>query len=233
MLNSKRCILIVDDEKKIVRALSDLLKCKGFEVYNAYDGQTALDAFYSHNNDIDLILLDVMLPFIDGFGVLRQLRKDGETVPVIMLTARGEEYDELSGFNNGADDYIHKPFSTDLLLARIESVLKRSYLDNDGIIKVDGIEMQTAKHIVFINNEETELTPKEFDLLHFLLINKGISLSREQLLTSVWGYDYDGDIRTVDTHIKQLRIKLNDKSRYIQTIHRIGYRFEVCDEKIN
>lgn len=233
MCNNKRCVLIVDDEKKIVRALSDLLVSKGYIVFKAYDGNEALTVYYENNNEIDIILLDVMLPLKNGFEVLKSLRKSGDNVPVIMLTARGEEYDELNGFSNGADDYITKPFSTSLLLARMESVMKRSGKGGDSVINENGIEIDIGRHIVSVDNNLLELTPREFDLLHYLILNKGISLSREKILSNVWGYEYDGDIRTVDTHIKQLRIKLCEKSQCIQTIHRIGYRFEVKDEDIN
>lgn len=233
MYNNKRCVLIVDDEQKMVKALSDLLISKGYTVLKAFDGIDALTLYYENNKQIDIILLDVMLPLKNGFDVLKALREYGDTVPVIMLTARGEEYDELNGFSNGADDYITKPFSSSLLLARIESVLKRSGIGDDSVIKENGIEINIAKHNVTSDGIAVELTPREFDLLHYLVINKNISLSREKILSSVWGYEYDGDIRTVDTHIKQLRIKLPAKADFIQTIHRIGYRFEVLNEKVN
>lgn len=226
MLNEKRCVLVVDDEEKITRAIKDFLKINGFEVLCATNGKIALDVFYDNSTKVDMILLDVMMPIIDGYSVLKEIRQSS-LVPVIMLTAKGEEYDQLKGFESGADDYIVKPFSPTLMLARIEAVLKRFGKDITNDLIAGEIKLSVIKRTAYLNDIELELTRREFDLLCYFILNKGLTLSREQILNGVWGYDYDGDIRTVDTHIKQLRIKLLDKAEYINTIHRVGYRFEV------
>jgi len=227
MFDNKRCILIADDEVKMVRALKDLLSSKGFHVIDAYDGEQALDNYYKYNTQIDLILLDVMMPIYDGFEVLSDIRKTSLLTPIIMITAKGEEYDELKGFDLGVDDYITKPFLPTLLMARIESLLKRVGKDTSYEITAAEITLNTLKRTALFKNKDLELTKREFDLLYFLIVNKSIIFTREQLLDNVWGYDFDGDIRTVDTHIKQLRIKLDDKSHYIQTVYRVGYSFEI------
>lgn len=232
MIDNKRCILIVDDEAKMVRALKDLFKMKSFYVLEAFDGQQALDTYCEYNAQIDLILLDVMMPVLDGFAVLKELRDSSSLTPVIMLTARGEEYDQLKGFKCGADDYIAKPFSLSLLLARVEAVLKRVGKDSSSEISEGTIILNSTKRKAFSENVELDLTKREFDLLFFFMINASITFSREQILNSVWGYEFEGDIRTIDTHIKQLRIKLLGNADYIKTIHRVGYRFEVQDESI-
>jgi len=175
---------------------------------------------------VDVILLDIMMPEIDGFDVLAEIRENSST-PVIMLTARGEEYDELSGFKLGADDYISKPFSPTILLARIEAVLKRSSKGKTEIVQEGVISIHTLKKEVTCNNKNLELTPKEYELILYFVQNREIVLTREQILDIVWGYDYEGDLRTVDTHVKQLRAKLQDYSSYIRTIHGTGYKFEV------
>lgn len=225
MYKGKRCILIVDDEEKIIRALKDFLRINDFYTLEATDGRTALDVFYNNSTKIDLILLDVMLPYLDGFSVLEEIRQTS-LVPVIMLTAKGEEYDQLQGFKTGADDYISKPFSFSLLLARIESLLKRTGKALSGDMVCGKLEIDIIKRSVTLDNLPVDLTPREFDLLHYFMLNQGITLSRQQLLYGVWGYLFEGDVRTVDTHVKQLRHKLKDCSNYIKTIHKIGYRFE-------
>jgi DNA-binding response OmpR family regulator len=225
MLDGKPCILIVDDEAKITRALRDFLRARGYRTLEAYDGGEALDVFYEHSTKIDLLLLDVMMPVADGFSVLKEIRRDSN-VPVIMLTARAEEYDQIAGFRHGADDYVPKPFSTSLLLARVEAVLKRAGRGPAGEIEIGPLRVDPARRFVSLGGERVELTPKEFDLLHCLAANRNRALTREQILNEVWGYAFDGDVRTVDTHIKQLRGKLAACGEYIKTVHRIGYRFE-------
>lgn len=226
MLNEKRCILIVDDEVKMVRVLKDLLKSKNFMVLEAFDGEQAIDVYYEHSSQIDLILLDVMMPKADGFEVLEYIRSNASLTPVIMLTAKGEEYDQLKGFNAGADDYIIKPFSPTLLLARVETLLKRLGKDSETELNKNGFNLNSSKRTVSLNGTELTLTKREFDLLYFFITNETIVFSREQILNSVWSYDFEGDIRTVDTHIKQLRNKLGEKGTFIKTVHGIGYRFE-------
>ena len=226
MFNDKRCVLIVDDDIKILRSLKDFLRGNNFYVLEATDGRMALDVFYENNTKIDMILLDVMMPGIDGFSVLKEIR-ESFLVPVIMLTARGEEYDQLNGFNNGADDYIPKPFSPSLLLARMEAVFKRIGKTEANDLTAGKIRINIMKRNVTVNNSHIVLTPKEFDLLYYFILNRGLILSREQILNAVWGYEFMGDLRTVDTHVKQLRNKIGDCAGYIRTIHRVGYQFEV------
>lgn len=233
MLDEKKCILVVDDDKKIVRGISDLLKSAGYSVLMAYDGQEAFDCHFENSTKIDLILLDVMMPNFDGFQVLEGLRDQQCFIPIILLTAKGEEYDQLKGFKLGADDYIPKPFSPSLLLARIEAVLKRIGKITDSELTLGNIEFNLGKRTCKLDSKILELTKREFDLLHFFLLHNGITFTREQLLVQVWGYDFDGDSRTIDTHIKQLRIKLGDYSTYIKTIHRVGYKFEVEENEDN
>ncbi len=226
MIDNKRCVLIVDDEVKMVRAIKDFLRANNFYILEAYNGEQALDIYFKHQTDIDLILLDVMMPETDGFEVLSTLRESGSLVPIVMLTARGEEYDQLKGFDGGADDYIVKPFSPSLLIARVESVLRRVGKGvQDNILK-GGIQLNATGHTVSVDGGQLDLTKREFDLLYFFLSNHAITFTRDQILNNVWGYDYEGDIRTVDTHIKQIRLKLGDKGSYIKTVHRVGYKFE-------
>lgn len=227
MLNDKKCILVADDEQTIVRALKDLLVAKGYEILCAYDGEEAVEQFVKNSTNIDLILLDVMMPKLDGYGVVSEIRKAKSLVPVIMLTARSEEYDELNAFNSGVDDYITKPFSPSVLLARIDAILRRVGKDNSSEIEVGNLKILSNHRSVFVDGEEISLTHREYDLLYFLVINKSIAFSRERLLNNIWGYNYDGSARTVDTHIKQLRTKLGNKAPYIKTIHCVGYQFEV------
>jgi DNA-binding response OmpR family regulator len=225
MLDGKPCILIVDDEAKITKALRDFLGARGYRTLEAYDGGAALDVFYAHSTKIDLLLLDVMMPVADGFTVLKEIRRDSN-VPAIMLTARSEEYDQIAGFRHGADDYISKPFSTSVLLARVEAVLKRSGKAPESEMEIGSLRISPARRLVSIEGERVDLTPKEFDLLYCLVTNKNRALTREQILNEVWGYAFEGDARTVDTHIKQLRGKLAACGECIKTVHRIGYGFE-------
>ena len=225
MWDGKPCILIVDDEARITKALRDFFKARGYRTLEAFDGGEALDVFYEHSTRIDLLLLDVMMPVADGFSVLKEIRRDSN-VPAIMLTARAEEYDQIAGFRCGADDYIPKPFSTSLLLARVEAVLKRAGKWQAGEIEAGPLRISPARRFVSIDDKRVELTPKEFDLLCCLAANRDRALTREQILNEVWGYDFEGDARTVDTHVKQLRSKLAACGEYIKTVHRIGYRFE-------
>jgi DNA-binding response OmpR family regulator len=225
MINDKLCLLIADDELKITKALCDFFKANGFHVLSAADGGAALDLYYENNTRVDLVLLDVMMPVQDGFSVLKEIRSNS-LVPVIMLTARGEEYDQIKGFKYGADDYIPKPFSLSLLLARVEAVLKRVGKDKSNELVAGELRISVLKRAASVGSARLELTPKEFDLLHYLVLNKNVALTREQILNAVWGYDFEGELRTVDTHVKQLRAKLNEYSIPIRTIHKVGYQFE-------
>lgn len=219
-------ILVVDDESRMRKLVRDFLERSGFQVLEAGDGMEALDAFYD-NQDIDLIILDVMMPKMDGWEVCREIRKES-TVPIIMLTARGEERDELNGFELGVDEYISKPFSPKILVARVNALLRRtSGATMEQTIVAGGIEIDKAAHIVRIDGEPVELSFKEFELLTYFVENQGIALSREKILNNVWNYDYFGDARTIDTHVKKLRSKLGDKGEYIRTIWGMGYKFEV------
>lgn len=222
---SNGTILIAEDEIRIRRMLKDFLSSCNYTVLEAEDGNKALDQFYA-NSKIDLILLDVMMPGKDGFEVLKEIR-DSSMIPIIMLTAKSQEYDQLFGFKHGADDYVTKPFSPVLLLAHIEAVLKRCKSTVEETISIGEIRIDKVGMIVRVNSKRLDLTPKEYDLLLYMISNIDIVLSREQILNKVWNYDYLGDSRTVDTHIKQLRSKIG--SQYIQTIHGRGYRFEVSE----
>lgn len=233
MIENKRCILIADDEKRMVRAVKDYLTAQNFYVLEAYDGEDTLNVYYKYNQGIDLILLDVMMPVHNGMEVLKKLRDQSCMTPVIMLTARGEEYDQVAAFKNGADDYITKPFSPTILLLRIEAMLKRMGKGLYDEIICGPIIVNATLRSVVCNEVPMELTKREFDLISFLVSNKNMIFTREQLLDSVWGYGFEGDSRTVDTHIKQLRIKLGEFSKMIKTVHRVGYKFEVENENIN
>ncbi|MGE5557419.1 MAG: response regulator transcription factor [Bacillota bacterium] len=218
-------ILVADDELRMRKLIADFLKKAGYLVAEAGDGKQALEFFYSRP-DFDLVILDVMMPEYDGWAVCREIRRNSR-VPVIMLTARSEERDELFGFELGADEYITKPFSPVILVARIEALLRRSGKGKDGIREFNGLSVDRNGHTVSVNGARIGLSPKEFELLAYLADNAGLALSRDQILNSVWNYDYFGDARTVDTHIKKLRLKLGDKGEYIQTVRGFGYRFEV------
>ena len=229
MYEMKRCVLLADDEERIVRALRDLLSANGFYVLTAESGQEAREIFDARKEQVDLVLLDVMMPEGDGFSVLEEIRTRSASVPVIMLTARGEEYDQVQGFQGGADDYIAKPFSTRLLLARMEAVLRRAGRTERERMAAGEVTLYPKQRKVEVKGRNVELTRREFSLLHYFFCNQGITLTREQLLNNVWGYDYEGDERTVDSHVKNLRWKLEPCGRYIQTIYRVGYRFEVTE----
>ena len=219
-------ILVVDDESRMRKLVSDFLTRKGYEVIEAADGIEAVDIFME-NKDIALIILDVMMPGMDGWEVCREIRKDSK-VPIIMLTAKGEENDELHGFECGADEYISKPFSPKILTARVDAILRRAYgVDGNEVIEIGGIVIDKAAHIVKIDGEEIDLSYKEFELLTYFVENKGLGLSREKILNNVWNYDYYGDARTIDTHVKKLRKKMGDKGDCIKTIWGMGYKFTV------
>ena len=219
-------ILVVDDESRMRKLVRDFLERAGFQVLEAGDGMEALDLFYE-DQGISLIILDVMMPKMDGWEVCREIRKESK-VPIIMLTARGEERDELNGFELGVDEYISKPFSPKILVARVNALLRRtSGLSMDQTIAAGGIEIDKAAHIVKIGGNMIDLSFKEFELLTYFIENQGIALSREKILNNVWNYDYFGDARTIDTHVKKLRNKLGEKGEYIRTIWGMGYKFEV------
>ena len=217
-------ILVVDDEPLIRKLVTDFLKKEGYSTIEAEDGRKAMDLF-CEKEDIDLIILDVMLPEYDGFTVCSEIRKKSR-VPIIMLTARGEEFDEIFGLDIGADEYISKPFSPSILIARVNAVLRRSMSIDTKTKEFNGLTIDHNAHQVIVEGLIIDLSPKEYELLTYLSENYGNALSREQILDKVWGYDYYGDLRTVDTHINRLRIKLNSKSDYVQTVRGYGYRFE-------
>lgn len=218
-------ILLVDDEARMRKLVKDFLVKKGYVILEAGDGEEALEVFYK-NNDISLILLDVMMPKLDGFSVLREIRNVSK-VPVIIFTAKGEEEDELKGFELGVDEYISKPFSPKILSARVDALLRRANKLDDGVITAGNIEVNKTSHIVKVCGNPVELSYKEFELLVYFIENKGIALSREKILNNVWNYDYFGDARTIDTHVKKLRAKLTKDADYIKTIWGMGYKFEV------
>ena len=221
----KGTILVVDDESRMRKLVRDFLVKQDFEVLEAGDGEEALDIFYE-TKEIDLLILDVMMPRLDGWEVCREIRKQSK-VPIIMLTARGDERDELLGFELGVDEYISKPFSPKILVARVEAILRRTNAGTADVLAAGGIEVNKAAHIATIDGEPMELSYKEFELLTYFLENQGIALSREKILNSVWNYDYFGDARTIDTHVKKLRSKMGKKGEYIKTIWGTGYTFEV------
>lgn len=219
-------ILVVDDESRMRKLVRDFLEREGWQVLEAGDGMEAMDLFYE-NEDIALIILDVMMPKMDGWQVCREVRQNSR-VPVIMLTARGEERDELQGFELGVDEYIAKPFSPKILVARVGALLRRAQgASKEETIDAGGIMINKAAHIVKIGDQSIDLSFKEFELLSYFVENKGLALSREKILNHVWNYDYFGDARTIDTHVKKLRSKLGDKGDYIKTIWGMGYKFEV------
>ena len=219
-------VLVVDDESRMRKLVRDFLVKKDFEVLEAGDGAEAIDIFFA-TKDIALVILDVMMPKMDGWQVCREIRAYSQ-VPIIMLTAKSDERDELLGFELGVDEYISKPFSPKILVARVEAILRRtSGLAADDVIRAGGIEVNKAAHEVTIGGKSIELSYKEFELLTYFMENQGIALSREKILNSVWNYDYFGDARTIDTHVKKLRSKLGAKGDYIKTIWGMGYKFEV------
>ena len=218
-------ILVVDDEARMRKLVKDFLVNKGFSVIEAANGEEAVDIFFAQK-DIALILLDVMMPKMDGWEALKTIRKYSQ-VPVMMLTARSEERDELQGFALGVDEYISKPFSPKILVARVDAILRRSNAAASEVLDVGGIRIDKSAHQVTIDGKEIELSYKEFELLAYFVENQGIALSREKILNNVWNYDYFGDARTIDTHVKKLRSKMGEKGEYIKTIWGMGYKFEV------
>ena len=220
----KAKILVVDDESRMRKLVSDFLHHEGYGVVEAEDGEKAVDIFFEQG-DIALIILDVMMPKMDGWQVCREIRRHSE-VPIIMLTAKSDEKDELQGFELGVDEYISKPFSPKILMARVEAILRRAGATGDDSFEVGGIKIDKASHEVIIDGKPVELSVKEFELLLYFMTNKGIALSREKILNNVWNYDYFGDARTIDTHVKKLRAKMGSKGDLIKTIWGIGYKFE-------
>ena len=223
---NKLKILVVDDESRMRKLVRDFLERNGYTVLEAGDGIEAMDLFYKEK-DISLIILDVMMPRMDGWQVCREVRQTSK-VPILMLTARADERDELQGFAIGVDEYISKPFSPKILVARVEAVLRRSTnIQEDVARDIGGIMIDKAAHLVKVDGKTIDLSFKEFELLTYFVENQGIALSREKILNSVWNYDYFGDARTIDTHVKKLRSKLGERGNYIKTIWGMGYKFEV------
>ena len=218
-------VLVVDDESRMRKLVKDFLEREGFRVLEAGDGMEAMEVFYE-NNDITLVILDVMMPKMDGWETCREIRQYSK-VPIIMLTARGGENDELRGFELGVDEYIAKPFSPKILVARVEALLRRTNSANEKNLEYGGIVLNRSAHEVIIDGEKVDLSYKEFELLSYFMENKDIALSRERILNHVWDYDYFGDARTIDTHVKKLRSKMGEKGKYIKTIWGMGYKFEV------
>lgn len=219
-------ILLVDDESRMRKLVRDFLVKSNYEVIEAEDGAAALDLFFELN-DVDLVILDVMMPKMDGWQVCREIRSYSK-VPIIMLTAKADERDELLGFELGVDEYISKPFSPKILVARVEAILRRtSQVSADRLIEAGGIRIDKAAHSVTVDGQTVDLSYKEFELLSYFMENEGIALSREKILNSVWNYDYFGDARTIDTHVKKLRSKMGKKGDLIKTIWGMGYKFEV------
>ncbi|MDD6353814.1 MAG: response regulator transcription factor [Lachnospiraceae bacterium] len=220
-------ILVVDDESRMRKLVHDFLTREGYAVVEAADGEEALDIFYS-DKEISLIVLDVMMPKINGWEVCREIRKISK-LPIIMLTAKGDESDELNGFEIGADEYISKPFSPKILVARVTALLRRANKigETADIREAGGIVMDKTAHTVAIDGQNIDLSVKEFELLDYFMNNRGIALSRERILDSVWSYDYFGDARTIDTHVKKLRSKMGAKGDYIKTVWGVGYKFEI------
>ena len=219
-------VLIVDDESRMRKLIKDFLMQKNYKILEAGDGGEALKVFEENQNKISVILLDVMMPKLDGWSVLRQIRQTSK-VPIIMLTARGEEQDELFGFELGVDEYISKPFSPKILVARVEALLKRTKPEEKEIEDYGGITINSKGRTVTVDGKQVEMSLREYELLKYLVDNKGIALSIDKILNNVWNYDYYGDSRTIDSHIKKIRHKLGKKGKYIQTIRGIGYKFEI------
>ncbi len=219
-------VLVVDDEDRMRKLIRDFLVQKGYSVLEAADGEEALQVFEENKNKVGLILLDVMMPKLDGWSVLRQIRQDS-SIPIIMLTARGEEQDELFGFELGVDEYISKPFSPKILVARVEAILKRTKAIEKKVKDYGGIEIDSDGRTVKVDGKQIELSLREYELLKYLIDNSNIALSRDKILNNVWNYDYYGDSRTIDSHIKKIRHKLGKKGKYIQTMRGVGYKFEI------
>lgn len=223
---TEQTVLVVDDEKRMRTLIKDFLIAKNFKIIEAADGEEALQEFEEKKDTIDLVLLDVMMPKIDGWTVLRTIRQKSK-VPVIMLTARGEEQDELFGFELGVDEYIAKPFSPKILVARIEAILKRVNGEKKDKRDYGGIEIDESGRTVSVDGKKIDFSLREYELLKYLLDNEKVALSRDKILNNVWNYDYYGDSRTIDSHIKKIRHKLGKKGKYIETIRGIGYKFEI------
>ena len=222
----KEKILIVDDESRMRKLIRDFLEREGYKIIEAADGMEAMERFYE-DKEIELIILDVMMPRMDGWQVCKEVRQNSK-VPIVMLTARAEEQNELKGFELGVDEYISKPFSPKILVARVGALLKRAkYAVEEATVNAGGIEIDKAAHLVKIDGENIDLSVKEFELLTYFVENQKIALSREKILNNVWNYDYFGDARTIDTHVKKLRSKMGEKGNYIKTIWGMGYKFEV------
>ena len=219
-------VLVVDDESRMRKLIKDFLLHKGYNILEAEDGEEALKTFEENQSKINLILLDVMMPKLDGWSVLRQIRQSSK-IPIIMLTARGEEQDELFGFELGVDEYISKPFSPKILVARVEAILKRTNPEEKQIKEYGGIIIDSEGRTVTVDGKQIEMSLREYELLKYLVDNQNIALSRDKILNNVWNYDYYGDSRTIDSHIKKIRHKLGKRGKYIQTIRGIGYKFEV------
>ena len=224
---SDSTILVVDDESRMRKLIRDFLIQKNFNILEAEDGEKALKMYEENKEKIDLILLDVMMPKLDGWSVLRQIRQENKKMPIVMLTARAEEQDELFGFELGVDEYITKPFSPKILVARVEAILKRAKPDAKELKSYDGIIIDNEGRNVTVDGKPIELSFREYELLKYLLDNENIALSRDKILNTVWNYDYYGDSRTIDSHIKKIRHKLGKKGKHIQTIRGIGYKFEI------
>ena len=220
-------ILIVDDESRMRKLIKDFLMQKNYNILEAEDGEMALKVYEENKEKINLILLDVMMPKLDGWSVLRQIRQENKTLPIVMLTARAEEQDELFGFELGVDEYITKPFSPKILVARVEAILKRSIPETKELKSYDGIVIDNEGRTVSVDGKQIEFSFREYELLKYLLENENIALSRDKILNTVWNYDYYGDSRTIDSHIKKIRHKLGKKGKHIQTIRGIGYKFEI------
>ena len=220
----QKTILVVDDESRMRKLVRDFLSMNNFRVLEAADGEEGLEIFYSEKN-IDLVILDVMMPKLDGWQAAKEIRRNSK-VPIIMLTAKDTEKDELTGFEIGVDEYISKPFSPRILVARVEAVLRRTSPEENEVITVDGITVDKTARTVEIDGKPVELSFKEFELLTYFIEHKGIALSRENILNNVWNYDYYGDARTIDTHVKKLRSKMGEKGNFIKTIWGMGYKFE-------
>ena len=219
-------ILVVDDESRMRKLIKDFLMQKGYNILEAEDGEDALKVFDENQNQINLILLDVMMPKLDVWSVLRQIRQNSQ-VPIIMLTARGEEQDELFGFELGVDEYISKPFSPKILVARVEAILKRAIGDKTETKDFGGITIDPEGRTVKVDGKQVEMSLREYELLKYLVDNQNIALSRDKILNNVWNYDYYGDSRTIDSHIKKIRHKLGKKGKYIETMRGVGYKFEI------
>lgn len=219
-------ILVVDDESRMRKLIKDFLLQKEYKILEASDGEEALKIFKENSEKINLILLDIMMPKLDGWSVLRQIRQNS-TVPIIMLTARAEEQDELFGFELGVDEYISKPFSPKILVARVEALLRRTMKQTTNIVNIGGIQLDIDGRTVKVDDKTIELSLREYELLKYFIDNKGIALSRDKILNNVWNYDYYGDSRTIDSHVKKLRHKLGKKGKYIETMRGVGYKFEV------